>query len=356
MALPSTLWAAAAAAGAKDGSSLANAAGIDAGAANDIWTIVNADAPAAGGTTVRLCADSPVTVSGGATVTRDGTNANRFTLQGRTAADDADAEVALDANGGAFPVLTLATADYWLVNDFRATNTNQAAGNSGVVVSVDADNLGFARCRADNCYQGFALASASTFNWLRACRADNNASTGFVLNLYCRANYCVAHENGGHGFDGGDLSRCLAYTNVGTGLIVSTLGVGLVAYDNGLGFTCLSTGPVLLEDCVATGNATYGYSCALTTHHLTLSRCASYSNTSGRSLATGKLVDSEAIVLTANPFIDAANGNFALNMVAGGGRMLRNKTLLFPGGMTTGYQAPGVAEPAHLYDALGGLL
>ena len=73
--------------------------------------------------------------------------------------------------------------------------------------------------------------------------------------------------------------------------------------------------------------------------------CATYNNTSGAfSNAANRAVGS--VILTADPFVNAAGGDFALNTTAGGGAACRNVGFpgVFPGGLTTGYADIGAAQ------------
>lgn len=55
---------------------------------------------------------------------------------------------------------------------------------------------------------------------------------------------------------------------------------------------------------------------------------AYYSNTSGE--VSGVNNGEHDITLTANPFVDAANGDFNLNRVTGGGLALRQAPVVLP--------------------------
>ena len=74
--------------------------------------------------------------------------------------------------------------------------------------------------------------------------------------------------------------------------------------------------------------------------------CATYNNTSGASHFLDTNVG--GVVLTADPFVNAAAGNFALNATAGGGAACRAAGVLgvFPGALSTGYLDIGAVQHA----------
>jgi len=107
-----------------------------------------------------------------------------------------------------------------------------------------------------------------------------------------------------------------------------------IFYGNG-GFGCnLTTGSTYPGLVVNAGNNAFG------------------SNTSGarNNLPT----ESTDVALTADPFVNTAGGNFALNNTAGGGAALRAVGIpgVFPAGLTTGYMDIGAVQ--HQDSASGG--
>jgi hypothetical protein len=68
--------------------------------------------------------------------------------------------------------------------------------------------------------------------------------------------------------------------------------------------------------------------------------------TSGRINQFADYEEMEGIVLTADPFTNAAGGDFSLNNIAGGGALCRAGSVFnaFPGGLTTGFNDIGAVQ------------
>jgi hypothetical protein len=73
--------------------------------------------------------------------------------------------------------------------------------------------------------------------------------------------------------------------------------------------------------------------------------CGTYNNTSGATNGTF-FIASGNFTGSASFFVDAPNGNFALNTTSGGGASARAAGIpgVFPGGLTTGYLDVGAAQ------------
>ncbi len=337
-------WATDGGAGTKVGTSFGNAAAIDPGDANDIWAIINAGTVASD-VVINLCADAAVTTTATIGVTKDATSVYRITVQGRDVADRTDTEVTLDADGGAFPVFTLTTADYWQFKNIHATNTDEAAGHEGWAMATGADFVRFWQCRASHCRSGWNAQSGSYGHAYYQCRGHDNAYAAFYsgdsgLSYYSE---CVMHDNAVYGVLAiGFVSRCVAYGN-GDGINVTDAS-HCVSYNNtGAGFE----GPAgyhwgVYTDCIAVGNGTYGWDMSATNRAMYLNRCADYGNTSGRiDVTSNNIVDENDPGLSSDPFADAANADFSLNNNANGGALCRN---------TTGLTLPGLASPLSYHD------
>ena len=321
MAHPATLWATDGGAGLKDGTSLANAAAIDPGDANDIVTIINADDPAADGTTVRLCADGDVITTATFAINRDGLFTRKFYLVSRNAADTANAYVALDANGGAFAVITLTAADYWQFERIGATNTDGLAGNHAWSGTADADGCIFIDCKGTHAYRGFDIHINSMYCELFRCEASENADYGVIGFSNGTLIDCQAHNNGNHGFeDTGNLVRCVASGNLIGFNKPRYLADHCIAYGNSSHGFSNNYLQAMFIGCAATENGAYGYDMNSYWNHLI--NCAHYSNVSGGISGTD-YTSENVIALTADPFVNAAAGDFRLNNAAGGGADLR---------------------------------
>lgn len=338
MATPATIWATNAGAGAANGTSLADAYSL----ANAV-VAVNALGALSQHLTVRICGDCVIAAA--LAVTKDATTTWRITWQGRDAADSGDAEIDIDANDGAHSVWTLTAADLHEWRHLHPTNTDEAVGNHGWDVTANADYCFWYKCRASHCCDGWVAVTGTLVSKVVECRAHDNAGRGFYLEKGAVHVECVAHDNAGRGFDGGKCDRCLSYGN-SDGFKTTHPPVECISYGNsGQGFRTGHTDRILVVDCIAVNNGAYSYYVAAATGAMQLNRCADYGNTSGRNNSgTGSWVDIGDPGLTADPFVDAANGDFRLNKAAGGGALLRGLGFTFPGGLTTSYHDVGGAQ------------
>ena len=166
-------------------------------------------------------------------------------------------------------------------------------------------------CLAENCTDGFYGGQAYH------CESKNNSHYGFYG---VNASLCWAHGNGSNGFNYAlALSNCISSDNTNEGFYNTRLGViNCISYNNSKDGFRSSTQDLIYINCIAADNGEHEYqlrpSCKLM-------NCASKVGASGRS--TGGVADFNPIVLTADPFIDVANGDFRLNNVAGGGLLCR---------------------------------
>jgi hypothetical protein len=105
-----------------------------------------------------------------------------------------------------------------------------------------------------------------------------------------------------------------------------------------------------LIDCVSYLNGGSGFHTDQTPGLIYLIRCSGGSNSSGNYTASQIALALQFETLTADPFVDAANGNFALNSTSGGGATLRALNFQLPSISTTrypfgGWYAPGGGCP-----------
>jgi len=155
------------------------------------------------------------------------------------------------------------------------------------------------KCKAFSCAASGFQSGANWGCWADAC------VTGFSMGGGLPQTNCIASNNTGDGFAGNSapLVGCTSYNNSGDGFQVSTSNRG-----------------TYLANCVTYGNGGYSYN-GMTTADL--SNCASSNtDTSGRFNQT-PFFDIDGIALTADPFTNAAGGDFSLNTDAGGGALLR---------------------------------
>lgn len=222
-----------------------------------------------------------------------------------------------------------------LTSSRGVANTTNASGTAYNVKAQNCTNGGIATlqavyCEATGCATVAAIGSPDAF----ACWSHDNTISGFAPSgTFSSDNkffFCVASNNTGASSDGFALVSSnaivllnnIAYTNGRHGFFLSNAAapqstiVNNIAYGNtGTGFNVDTPG-------------------------------ALYLNNAYRSNGTNIVANAfniGGITLTADPFVNAAGNNFALNSDAGGGGLLRSVGLPgdFPGGNSTGYMDIG---------------
>lgn len=173
------------------------------------------------------------------------------------------------------------------------------------------------KCEADQCGTGFL-----TPIFVRFCTSRRNTSHGFnASGASCSLEHCIAAGNGGNGFTTalfyGSFSHCTSYGNTGAGFLGAGDDRGSYWYR-----------------CVAYGNGTYGWDTYSTQGNSWLIQCAGGANTTA-NVRDASVTLEDFVTLTADPFVNAAGGDFSLNNVAGGGAALRWISQGFPGISTT---------------------
>lgn len=262
---------------------------------------------------------------------------------------------------------------------------NLGAGEWAVNLSVDGASA--ASCRGINC---------SNTGLIYKCKAVNCTLQG--LNgpcVYCEATACdtpeglaaiiiagggygcVAHGNAGAGIMAttGVASHCISINNTGASGdgFVSVAGAyaefhECIAYGNSRdGFRLYAADETCrLINCVAAGNTGYQFGANAAMGVYLMLNCAAKADGSGAfdpNLTNPALFPKQinCITLTADPFVNAAGGNFALNDTPGGGLSCRAAGLLgvFPGAPTintTGFQDIGAAQHEDTPGMSGGVL
>lgn len=274
-------------------------------------------------------------------------------------------------------IFTLNAVNRVRFRNIKCTHTAATRGIGFTTVTAASYGVTFENCIASGCLSGWSqpaqainssrwdrcVVSASTSHgWRFAGAADNNSVTN-----------CIASGNAGAGFTweagvGLFFTNCVATGNTGA---------------NGHGFwdqttTSDNSRPQQFSGCVSHGNAQSGWRFAWTTggqRNVGFDNCIAYGNTAyGVSMATAGIMDGMfprvrnmatgsntsgarqnfrtgegAITLTADPFTNAAGGDFSLNNTSGGGDLLRG--LGYPteigikGSATATYPNVGASTP-----------
>lgn len=217
-----------------------------------------------------------------------------FTVIANTGADSSVANIDVDcaslASSRAFQIRGFA----FRCNAFNCTN-------SGFVQSSTAF---FARCTASGCSTTAAFLNGSMIN----CVAYNNTVVGFSLtNAGLSAIRCIADSNTGATSDGFITSGEATFVNC-------------VAYANGRDGFRIDEDASNITNCIAESNVGIGINLNGNPDSVLVANNATFGNGTGVSLGTGKgVISLNNITGTSTFFIDAANQNFALNKVSGGG-------------------------------------
>jgi len=218
-------------------------------------------------------------------------------------------------------------------NDYAAKCWNYATLNGNNLAAVF-------RCRFHHA-TGVGVNTEYMGTRFYDCEFDNNNGGGVLgANVYVR---CYIHDNTGDGIGAGygavEAHDCILANNTGDGSrgVEPTRWYRCLAYGNsGNGFSSYGnsgTSYWILEDCIAWGNGGYGYRSnyldgGAPESYTIVTNFAAGSNTSGRGATDGfNPREENGIVLTADPCIDAASGDFRLNNTAGGGALCRNAAL-----------------------------
>ena len=200
--------------------------------------------------------------------------------------------------------------------------TNQlryASYRLGDYPNGSVNNCIIQHCTATNLYgpDGGWLVNPSGGFVFNNCIFRNNAESGLVTQQYsvtCVG--CIFHNNVEHGWirsigaaREGVVSKCIFANNGGDGMHAF----------NTSDFGNLS----IVHDNIYVGNGGYGLDVnAPFPSYITRSN-AFYNNASG-PYNDSRIASSSDVTLTADPFVDAANGDFNINNAAGGGAVLRS--------------------------------
>jgi len=179
-------------------------------------------------------------------------------------------------------------------------------------------------------------ANHSGYNYFYRCIARDCDGTYGIYNgrqVLCYAVSCAGDGFGGGGVAWGCLAdtcgvgfdtsgiHCIAYNSVGDGFFgYATNWLNCVSYNSGGdGFDGRRNNQYI--NCVSWSAG--GYSFRIAELFTTLLNCADGDSVSGRDGPTDAFLDVNPVTLTADPFVDAANLDFRLNNLEGGGALLR---------------------------------
>lgn len=219
-------------------------------------------------------------------------------------------------------------ASYQKIDHIKAQNCTVVGIDLQGGNAVEGDNLSGTGCSGTAGVRVNALASVVEV-WA-------NTTTGIVL-----SNNAI-------------LKKFLSYANTGAssfGVGFNSVGASLfdgVCYGNGADGvdTSNSIGSITCENVICEANGAAGWKTGAVRDLVRLINCASYNNTSGH-FTPGNITDLTGFVIgTGSFFVDAPNGNFAINNNGGAGAALRalGSPGLFPRGTSTGYTDIGAAQ------------
>jgi hypothetical protein len=205
------------------------------------------------------------------------------------------------------------------------------------------------------------------------CKFLNFTNNGISSNAQTEVRLCEATGCSSAAFESCNFYYCTAYANTSTpfGLAGGQTAVGCVAVNNTGAGVCgfNGSGNNSFDSCMSYGNAGHGFSLNQGANRATCVNCLSYSNGGYGFLSPGTFdnlylyncaggnntngntsnIQSQNIVnfvaLTANPFINAAGNNFALNTAALGGMLL--KAMGLPGQLAKN-SLPGLSTLNYL--------
>jgi hypothetical protein len=216
--------------------------------------------------------------------------------------------------------------------DSNSTNNNcfTCVDNFRVVSCVGRNSAGtgFNAVTADRCFSVSCTSGFQNCPLAYACVAQNSATTGFLSCL--RSMRCI-DINSTNGFSltsaNSTATNCVCYGGTGIGGFqlggASSTAINCIVMNRvGKGFTGL------------TGTNTF------------IQHCAGFNNSTGNTDATDTTRVQNFITLTADPFVNAAGGNFALNSTSGGGLALKAAGIpgVFSNGTTTSSMNIGAVE------------
>lgn len=212
----------------------------------------------------------------------------------------------------------------------------QSFGNYGAFICLEADgnngtgNKGFSHgytqgeyilckainCSATSCY-GFGTVGNAKF-----C-GTNNCYIGFSSLASCLKCYALSSVNDGFNAVSSAIA-CIAKSSGNDGflLVAATNNTAYCVADGSTRYGFNIVGNSSITECVAINHSGAGDRGFSMNGRSGIIHCAGYNNATNYTGGTFVIVDN-FITLSADPFIDAANGDYRPNNTAGGGALLR---------------------------------
>lgn len=221
--------------------------------------------------------------------------------------------IEVDGNSGAANKGVVSSANY--VSNISNCVARNCPGDGFSGGATSGSPIIIDRCSAFNCANGFAYFFAAT-----RCVAQGGTGKGFLSVQSCQ--FCRASGNTGIGFDfaaflGYVANNCVSHGNGSHGYSAT--------YDIGS-----------ILNSISTNNGGWGLSHSSSNNGLTLVNFATRSNTSG-AIQNAVVNAVNSIALSADPYINAASNDFALNNISGGGASLRALQSRSPGDSAISY-------------------
>lgn len=296
-------------------SSLAGGGGD--GSLGNPWTLTEAAANYNAGDDIRIMADGTYSIGATVTFAKNGNTINTTHICGATSSGVVDGtRPTLQATAGGITILSTSglfcEAKYLILDGNSQTTVNGIVGGTATNVwgcrATGFDGVGIRAqlqsqielCEADNCGVGLDAGAHTMFG-----NTAHSCTTGMKCG---KATLCVSWNNSGNGFEisdnnvAGEAYFCVAHGNGGD-------GIQFVA----------NSGSVI--NSILTSNGAYGIDVSAVDNSRVI-RSAFYDNTLGTTDITAR-GQHELITLTADPFVDAANGDFTLNNDPGGGALCK---------------------------------
>lgn len=301
------------------------ASGGGVGTSGDPFTLDEGRSNFTATDTLYIKADGTYTMTSSLTFANS-TNSGSGRIESYTTTVGDQGRATIDTAGYTFTFGAYNYLLYFNFTDSASSGTNHAlvaGGEDSMAVEVTAtscaNNSGNI-LTADTCIRCAAIGSGT--NYGRGITATNLAAhcyaEAFDIGVQSLAHYRNIAYNGQVVISSpsyGSYAQCLntiSYGSAGDGFLLGSVVAG---------------GSAMIADCIAYGAGAYSFDLTTPTIPVTIHNCAAGGHTSGRTNGAGSSIEINAITLTADPFTDAAGGDFSLNATAGGGALCRGAGL-----------------------------